>query len=143
MQKHVEERGLLNARQFDFRARHSTTLQCMRLTDNVTLHFNNNISMAAPYGTLACCMNYQNWNFRPISSSLLVLFLHNANSVFWQKAKCLRQGKCQQGCHKVLSCPLHCTIYIYDAPQTSGVYLALFADDTCLFATNGKEGFVV
>jgi hypothetical protein len=40
-QKHIEERGLLNARQFGFRARHSTTLQCMRLTDHVTLNFNS------------------------------------------------------------------------------------------------------
>jgi hypothetical protein len=27
VQKHIEERGLLNANQFGFRARHSTTLQ--------------------------------------------------------------------------------------------------------------------
>jgi hypothetical protein len=30
-----------------------------------------------------------------------------------------------------------------DAPQTRGVYLALFADDTCLYATGRKEVFVV
>jgi hypothetical protein len=34
-------------------------------------------------------------------------------------------------------------MYINDAPQTPGVYLALFADDTCLYATDRKEGFVV
>jgi hypothetical protein len=28
-------------------------------------------------------------------------------------------------------------------PQTHGVHLALFADDTCLYATDRKEGFVV
>jgi hypothetical protein len=27
--------------------------------------------------------------------------------------------------------------------QTPGVYLALFADDTCLYATDRKEDFVV
>jgi hypothetical protein len=42
VQKHIEERCLLNASQFGFRARHSTTLQCTRLTDHVTLNFNNN-----------------------------------------------------------------------------------------------------
>jgi hypothetical protein len=34
-------------------------------------------------------------------------------------------------------------LYINDAPQTYGVYLALFADDTCLYATDRKEGFVL
>jgi hypothetical protein len=43
------ERGLLNASQFGFHARHSTTLQCMRLTGHVTLNVNNNISTAAVF----------------------------------------------------------------------------------------------
>jgi hypothetical protein len=34
-------------------------------------------------------------------------------------------------------------IYVNDHPQTAGVYLALFADDTCLYATDRKEGFIV
>jgi hypothetical protein len=46
LQKHIDERGLLNASQFVFRARHNTTLQCMRLAENVTLNFNNKMSMA-------------------------------------------------------------------------------------------------
>jgi hypothetical protein len=33
--------------------------------------------------------------------------------------------------------------YINVAPKIRGVYLALFADDTCLYATDGKEGFLV
>jgi hypothetical protein len=45
--RHIGEKGLLNAGQFGFRARHSTTLQCMRLTDHVTLNFN--MSMAAVF----------------------------------------------------------------------------------------------
>jgi hypothetical protein len=42
VQRYIGEKGLLNAGQFGFRAGHSTTLQCMRLTDHVTLNFNNN-----------------------------------------------------------------------------------------------------
>jgi hypothetical protein len=34
-------------------------------------------------------------------------------------------------------------MYINDAPETYGVYLSLFADDTCRYATDRKEGFVV
>jgi hypothetical protein len=47
LQKHINERDLLNASQFGFRACHSTTLQCMRLTDHVTFNFNNKMSTAA------------------------------------------------------------------------------------------------
>jgi hypothetical protein len=46
---HIAERNLLNASQFRFRARHSTTLQCMRVTDHVSLNFNNNMSTAAVF----------------------------------------------------------------------------------------------
>jgi hypothetical protein len=49
VQKHIEERGLLNANQCAFRASHSTTLQCMKLTDHVTLNFNNKRSTAAVF----------------------------------------------------------------------------------------------
>jgi hypothetical protein len=68
VQRHIEERDVLKASQFGFRARHSTTLQCVRLTDHVTLKFNNNMSTAAVFldiemtlrkhGTLACHINY-------------------------------------------------------------------------------------
>jgi hypothetical protein len=47
--RHIGERNFLNASQFGFRARHSTTLQCMRLAGHVTLHFNNNMSTAAVF----------------------------------------------------------------------------------------------
>jgi hypothetical protein len=49
LQKHINERGLLNASQFGFRARHSKTLQFMRLTDQVTFNFNNKMSTAAVF----------------------------------------------------------------------------------------------
>jgi hypothetical protein len=49
LQKQIEERGLLNASQFGFCARHSTTLQCMRLEDHMTLNFKNKMSTAAVF----------------------------------------------------------------------------------------------
>jgi histone deacetylase complex regulatory component SIN3 len=48
VQGHIEEGGL-NASQFGFRARHNTTLQCMRFTDNLNLNFSNNMSTAAVF----------------------------------------------------------------------------------------------
>jgi hypothetical protein len=42
----------------------------------------------------------------------------------------------------VLSPTLY-NIYINDTPQTPNVHLALFADDTCLYATERKEGYVL
>jgi hypothetical protein len=47
VQKHIEERSLLNASQLSFRACYSTTLQYMRLTDQVTLNLNDNMSTVA------------------------------------------------------------------------------------------------
>jgi hypothetical protein len=49
IQKHVEERNVLHASQFVFRADHSTTLQCTRLAYHITLNFNNNMSTAAAF----------------------------------------------------------------------------------------------
>jgi hypothetical protein len=49
VQRPVEERGLLNVSQCGFCTQHSTTLQCMKLTDHVALNFNNNMSTAAVF----------------------------------------------------------------------------------------------
>jgi hypothetical protein len=42
----------------------------------------------------------------------------------------------------VLSPTLY-SLYINDTPQTPGVYLGLFADDTCIYTTDRKEGYVL
>jgi hypothetical protein len=34
-------------------------------------------------------------------------------------------------------------MYINDTPQTRCVYLGLFADDTCIYATDRKEGYLL
>jgi hypothetical protein len=41
----------------------------------------------------------------------------------------------------VLSLTLY-SLYINDTPQIPGVYLGFFADDTCIYATDRKEGYV-
>jgi hypothetical protein len=42
----------------------------------------------------------------------------------------------------VLSLTLY-NLYINDMPQAPGVYLGLFADDTCIFVTDHKESCVL
>jgi hypothetical protein len=39
--------------------------------------------------------------------------------------------------------PTQYNLYINNAPQTNGTNLALFADDTSLYATERKEGYVL
>jgi hypothetical protein len=77
VKRHIEEKILLNGSQFGFCARHSTTLQCIGLVDNVTLNFNNYMSTAVVFldiekafltlhGTLVCSISYPNYNFQTI-----------------------------------------------------------------------------
>jgi hypothetical protein len=46
VQRHIQEKGRLNASQIGFSAHHFTTLKCMRLWNHVTLNFSNNMSTA-------------------------------------------------------------------------------------------------
>jgi hypothetical protein len=47
VQRPIENKGLLNAIQFVVRAYHSTTMQCIRLTDHVNLKFNSKMCTTA------------------------------------------------------------------------------------------------
>jgi hypothetical protein len=49
IKRHIEGRNLINASQFGFHEHHSTTMQCIRLADHVTLSFNNKMSTAAVF----------------------------------------------------------------------------------------------
>jgi hypothetical protein len=49
VQRHIESKEQINPSKFGFRARHSTTLQSMRLADHVTLNFDNKMSKAAVF----------------------------------------------------------------------------------------------
>jgi hypothetical protein len=146
---------MLNASQLGFRASHNTTLQYMRLTDHLALNFNNNISKAAVFLDIEKAFEtiwhsglLYKLSKSELSTSLIKLsssFLSQRKFMFRQKAKCLRQGKCEQECFKFMFCSLLCTICIYvnDATKIPSVYLALFADDTCLYGTDREESFGV
>jgi hypothetical protein len=59
IQRHIEKWGLLNASQFGFGALHSRTLQCMRLSDHLTLNFNNSMCAAAAFGNVLRCIPFR------------------------------------------------------------------------------------
>jgi hypothetical protein len=154
LQKHIDERGMLNASQFGFHARHSTTLQCMRLTDHVTLNFNNKLSTAAVFLDIKKAFD-TTWHtglLYKLSKLEFSINLIKLVSSFLSRRKfrvsvegemstpLVIQAGVPQG--SVLSPTLY-NMYINDAPQTHGVYLALFSDETCLYAMDRKEGFVV
>jgi hypothetical protein len=154
VQKHIEERCLLNASQFGFRARRSTTLQCMRLTDHVTLNFNNNMSTAAVFldikKTFDTTWQYgllYNLSTSQFSTSLIKLIsslLSQCKFSVSVEGEMLTQREMQAGVPQVSVLPSTLyNLYINDAPQPPEVYLALFADDICLYATDRKEGFAV
>jgi hypothetical protein len=151
---HIGERNLLNASQFGFRARHSTTLQYMRLEDRVTLNFNNNMCTAAVFldiekafdTTLQPGLPYKLSKLQ-FSTSLIKLIRSFLSQRKFRvsvedemSTPRFMQMVVPQG--SVLSPTLY-NLYIIDTPQTPGVNLALFADDTCLYATDRKEGYVL
>jgi hypothetical protein len=124
----------------------------MRLVDHVTLNFNN-LSTAAVFLDIEKAFVIT-WHpgllYKPIklifsvnTLKLISSFLSDRNSKFRLKVNFPRLEKHKQGCPKVPSCPVLYNLYINYAPQTPGTYLALFADDTCIFATDRKEGYVV
>jgi hypothetical protein len=118
-------RDLLNASQFGFRARHSTILQCMRLSDHVTLNFNNKMSTTAVFLNIEKALD-TTWHlgfFRKLSKSkcsrnsikLISSFFPSENSVSVQGEMATPrelQTEVPQG-SAVLSPILYIYIYIY------------------------------
>jgi hypothetical protein len=146
VQRQIEDKGLLNASQFAYLARHSTTLQCMKLTDHVTLNFNNKISTAAVFLDIEKAFD-TTWHTSLLyklsklefSTSLIKLvssFLSERKFRVSVEGEMYTPREMQAGLPQgsVIS-PRIYNLYISDTPQTIGVNLALFADDTCLYET--------
>jgi hypothetical protein len=97
---------------------HSTTLQCMRLTDHVTLDFNNNMSTAVLFLDIekASDTTWHSGLLHKLSKLEFLTSLIKLISSFLLQRKFSvlveGQGKWEQGCLKVLSCPLLCTTCI-------------------------------
>jgi hypothetical protein len=128
-----------------------SSLQCMRLVDHVTLNFSNNMSTAAVFLDIERAFD-TTWhpglhyklsklNFSTNLIKLISSFLSQRKFRVSVEGEMPTPRYMQAGVPQgsVLSPTLY-NLYINDTPQTSSVNLALFADDTCLYATDRKEG---
>jgi hypothetical protein len=126
----------------------------MRLADHVILDFNNNMSIAAvfldiekafdttwPPGLLYKLSKLQ---FSTNLINLISSFLSQRKFRVSVEGKLFTPRYMQAGMSQgsVLSLTLY-SLYINVTPQTSGVNVTLFADDTFLYATDRKEGNVL
>jgi hypothetical protein len=150
IQKYTEERSSQNARQFGFRTNHSMALQCMRLTEHVTLNFNNNMSRAVvfldiekAFGTTRNSGLLYKLSEVAFSTNLITLI---ASFLTNRKLKVLVEGKfstprerapgAPQG--SVLAPVVH-SIHINDDPAATGTNLGLFTGCNCIYAPEKRN----
>jgi hypothetical protein len=151
-QRHIEERGRLNASHFGFCTNHSTTFQYMRLTGHVTLNFSNNMSTTAVFLGIEKAFDktqHLGLLYKLSELNFLITLIRLISSFLSQrKFRVLIEGKLftprgvrvPQG--SILS-PTFYSLYINYMSQTLNAYLGLFANDTCIYATDSKEGFIM
>jgi hypothetical protein len=120
----------------------------MRLTDHTTLNFNN-MPTAVVFLDIEKALDttWHNGLLYKLSTSLSKLispFLSNRKLSVSVEGKMstprIMKARDPQG--SVLSSTLF-NMYINNTLQTTGVHLPLFADDTCLYATERKGGYVL
>jgi hypothetical protein len=119
----------------------------MRLTDHVTLNFNNNMSTAVVFLDIetTCDTRWHLGLLYKLSTLKCLISLIKLISSFlsqrrWKVYIKEHTGRGATSFHPV---PTLYSIYINDMPQTPGVFLCLFADDTCTYATECKEDYVL
>jgi hypothetical protein len=140
--RHIEERGLLTASQFGFRARHGTTLQCMRLTDSMTLNSNNNMSTATVFYDTGNAVD-RTWNLGllcTLSDLKFSISLMKLNSSSFSQVNFRVSVEAEM--HAPILRPVPNVVHINVTPQTLGGYPGLFADDSCIYATDRKEDYI-
>jgi hypothetical protein len=126
----------------------------MRLADHVTLHFNNKMSTAAVFLDIEKAFD-TTWHTGLLYKLGKMEFSINLIKLI---SSFLSQRKFRVSVEGELSTPRYMeagvpqgsvlsptlyNLYINDTPQATNLHLALFADDTCLYATDRKEGYIV
>jgi hypothetical protein len=126
----------------------------MRLTDHITMNFNNNMSTAAVFldiekafdttGQPGLLYKISKLKFPAILTKLINSSLANRTFRVSVEGELSTPREIQAGVPQgsVLA-PTVYSLYINDTPRTPGVHLELFADDTCIYATDSKESYVL
>jgi hypothetical protein len=125
----------------------------MRLTDHITMNFNNNISTAAVFLDIEKAFD-TTWHpgllykisklqFPTNLTKLINSFLTNRKFRVSVEGEFSTPREIQAGVPQgsVLAPTLY-SLYINDTSRTPGIHLALFADDTYIYATDRKENYV-
>jgi hypothetical protein len=126
----------------------------MWLADHVTLNFNNEMSTAAVFLDIEKAFDttrHTGLLYKLAKIEFSVNLIELISSFLSQrKFKVSVEGELStprfmeagvpQG--SVLS-PILYNLYINDTPQATNLHLALFEDDTCLYSTDRKEGYIV
>jgi hypothetical protein len=122
----------------------------MRLTDHVSLNFNNNMSAAAVFLGIEKAFD-TTWHPGllnklselqfPISLiKLIASFLTNRTFKASVEGELSSPRKVAAGVPQgYVLAPILYSLYINDAPAAPGIHLALFADDICAYATEKHE----
>jgi hypothetical protein len=123
----------------------------MKLTDHVTLNFNNNMSTASVSWISKKPLLHTGLQYKLTKLDFLVSLIKLISFLLYKrKFFVLVEGEMStprimkagvpQG--SVLS-PTLFNMYVNDSPRAIAVHLALFAEDTCLNVTERKEGYVL
>jgi hypothetical protein len=126
----------------------------MRITDHVTLNLKNNMSTDTVFldsenafdttWHLGLLYNLSEVKFSISLIKLISSFLSQRKfGVSVQGEMSTPKDIQAEVPHGSVLSPTLLSLYINDTTQTSGVYLCLFADDTCIYATDRKEGYVL
>jgi hypothetical protein len=126
----------------------------MRFTDDITLNFNNNMSTAAVFLDIekAFDTKWHNGLLYKLRKLKFPLYLlkHIKSYLTHKQFRVSVEGEMstpremQTGVPQgsVLA-PILYNLDIIDIPRTPGVHLALFADDTCIYTTDGNKNYVI
>jgi hypothetical protein len=96
------------------------------------------------YGTIVSCISYCKLNFSVNTVNLISSFLSNKKCKVSVEGELSTSREIKAGVPQgsVLSPLLH-NLYINDVPQTPATYLTHCADDTFIYTTDRKEGYVI